>query len=78
MDPWVGKIPRRREGQPTPSILAWRIPMDRGSWWATVREGHKELDTPDQQNTNKKEIKKPMQMPATQESKGTPVRKLKL
>ena len=20
-----------------PSILAWRIPMDRGVWWATVR-----------------------------------------
>jgi len=20
------------------SILAWRIPMDRGAWWATVRE----------------------------------------
>ena len=20
------------------SILAWRIPMDRGSWWATVHE----------------------------------------
>ena len=19
-----------------PSILAWRIPMDRGAWWATV------------------------------------------
>ena len=19
------------------SILAWRIPMDRGTWWATVR-----------------------------------------
>ena len=19
------------------SILAWRIPMDRGAWWATVR-----------------------------------------
>ena len=25
------------------SILAWRIPMDRGAWWATVR-GPKELD----------------------------------
>ena len=20
------------------SILAWRIPMDRGAWWATVHE----------------------------------------
>ena len=25
------------EGMPTHcSILAWRIPMDRGAWWATV------------------------------------------
>ena len=25
------------EGMGTPSsILAWRIPMDRGAWWATV------------------------------------------
>ena len=37
--PWVGKIP---EGSPGgghgnhSSILAWRIPMDRGAWWATV------------------------------------------
>ena len=27
--PWVGKIPYS-------SILAWRIPMDRGAWRATV------------------------------------------
>ena len=26
------------------SILAWRIPMDRRAWWATVH-GVKELDT---------------------------------
>ena len=26
------------------SILAWRIPMDRGTWWATV-DGIAELDT---------------------------------
>ena len=26
------------------SILAWEN-MDRGAWWATVRGGHKELDT---------------------------------
>ena len=26
------------------SILAWRIPMDRGAWRATVHGGHKELD----------------------------------
>ena len=24
-DPWVGKIPWRREWQPTPNILAWRM-----------------------------------------------------
>ena len=26
------------------SILAWKIPMDRGAWWATVH-GVTELDT---------------------------------
>ena len=25
-----------------PSIPAWRIPKDRGAWWAMVHEGHKE------------------------------------
>ena len=24
------------------SMLAWRIPMDRGAWWAAVHGGHKE------------------------------------
>ena len=34
------------EGMATDSsILAWRIPMERGAWQATVRGGHKELDT---------------------------------
>ena len=28
-----------QEGMATySSILAWRIPMDRGAWWATVHE----------------------------------------
>ena len=27
------------------SILAWRIPMDRGDWWATSPWGRKESDT---------------------------------
>ena len=27
------------------SVLAWRIPMDRGPWWATVHGGRKEWDT---------------------------------
>ena len=29
-DPWVGKIPWRRKGQPTPVILAWEIPCTEG------------------------------------------------
>ena len=33
-DPWVGKIPWRRETHS--SIFTWRISMDRGTWWATV------------------------------------------
>ena len=27
------------------SVLAWRIPMDRGAWQATVHRVRKELDT---------------------------------
>ena len=34
-DPWVGKIPWRRKSTHS-SILAWRIPVDRKAWWATV------------------------------------------
>ena len=30
------------------SILAWRIPMDRGAWQATAHGGHKESDTTEQ------------------------------
>ena len=32
------------------SILAWRIPMDRGAWWLGARSpwGHNELDTTEQ------------------------------
>ena len=34
------------EGMAThPSILDWRIPMDRGAWWATVHGVTKESDT---------------------------------
>ena len=33
------------------SILSWRIPMDRGAWWATVHEGRKELDMTEQLST---------------------------
>ena len=27
------------------SVLAWRIPIRSGAWWATVQGGHKEVDT---------------------------------
>ena len=30
------------------NILAWRIPTDRGAWWAVVHGGHKQLDTTEQ------------------------------
>ena len=39
-DTWVQSLgweDPMEEGKAThPSILAWRIPMDRGAWWATV------------------------------------------
>ena len=34
--PGLGRSPGGGHGNPL-SILAWRIPMDRGAWWATVR-----------------------------------------
>ena len=33
------------------SVFAWRIPMDRGAWWATVHGVAKKLDTTDQVST---------------------------
>ena len=37
---WVRSLgqedPLEKEMATHSSILAWRIPMDRGSWWATV------------------------------------------
>ena len=35
------------------SILTWRTPMDRGTWWATVRAGCKESDTTERLSTHK-------------------------
>ena len=46
---WVRSLGREDpldEGMATPSsILAWRIPMDRGAWQTTVHGGRKESDT---------------------------------
>ena len=42
-NPWVRKIPLE-EGMATHSnIVAWRIPMDRGAWRATVHEATKSM-----------------------------------
>ena len=35
------------------SILAWRIPMDRGAWRATVPRGHKESDMTEKLRTSR-------------------------
>ena len=43
--PGLGRSPGRGHGNPS-RILTWRIPMDRGAWWATYSPwGRKELDT---------------------------------
>ena len=33
-DPWIGKIPLEEGTATHSSILAWKIPMDRGAWHA--------------------------------------------
>ena len=38
------KNPQEKGMETQSSILAWRIPVDRGAWWATVH-GVAELDT---------------------------------
>ena len=35
-DSWVRKIPLEKVMAAHSSIIAWRIPGDRGAWWATV------------------------------------------
>ena len=47
-----GSIPGSERGSPLQkemtthsSILAWKNPMDRGAWRATIKEVAKELDT---------------------------------
>ena len=36
--PWIGKIPLEEGTETHSSILAWRIPMDRGACRATVHK----------------------------------------
>ena len=46
---WEGPL---EEGMAThSSILAWRIPIDRGVWWAAVHGGLKESSTTEQLRT---------------------------
>ena len=35
------------------SVLAWRIPIDRGAWWAYSPWGGNELDTTEQLNNDR-------------------------
>ena len=35
------------------SILAWRISMDKGAWWATVHGGHEESDMTERLSTQR-------------------------
>jgi len=35
-NPWVGKMPLEKEMEIHSSIIAWKIPMNRGAWQATV------------------------------------------
>ena len=43
-DPGVGKGPLEKGVAAHSSILAWRIPMDRGAWRATVHAVAKDSD----------------------------------
>ena len=43
-DSWIRKMPWRRARSP-PQYSCWRIAMDRGAWWATVRGVAKDSDT---------------------------------
>ena len=50
-DPWVGKIPWRRNDNPLQYSCLANI-LDRGAWQATVYRVAKELDTTEQQSTH--------------------------
>ena len=42
--PGLGRFPGEGNGNPL-QYSCLENPMDGGAWWATVHEGHKELDT---------------------------------
>ena len=48
--------PLEKEMATHSSILAWRIPMDRGAWRAIVHEVEKESDKTEQLNNNNDNI----------------------
>ena len=54
---WVGSLgwedPLEEGTETHSSVLAWRIPMDRGAWWATVHRVPKS-DTTEQLSTGQK------------------------
>ena len=55
-DPWVEKIPWRREGMATPlQYSCLENPMDRGAWWSTIYGVSKESDMTEQISTYTKE-----------------------
>ena len=54
--PGLGRSPEGRRGNLL-RILAWRIPMDRGAWWATLHGVSKELDVPERLSRNTLVIK---------------------
>ena len=53
---WVRSLgpedPLEKEMATHSSILAKRMPMDRGAWWATIHGGHKESDMTERLSTD--------------------------
>ena len=49
---WVWEDPLQEGMANYSSILAWRIPMDRGAWQATSPWGHKNLDMTERLSTH--------------------------
>ena len=54
-DPWVGKMPWRRAGQPL-QYFCLENPMDRGAWWVTDHGVAKSQTPLKQQHAGNKKI----------------------